>query len=181
MALKEETLLLIISIDFALKSVLYSHPQTLPLVNILVVNDTAPSVVYMDVINNGLEKARVLRQSSQFDVATCGEAADVNLDGELEVAIGTAGQALIVYKWNERADEWLLQFMRRMDDPVHAIRSVDLTGDGLQELVVQTTKVISPGLLCGRTLLSDISHFVRIILHMHSKCLNGGTEFFIPV
>ena len=145
MALKEETLLLIISIEFALKSVLYSHSQTLPLVNILVVNDTAPSVVYMDVINNGLEKARVLRQSSQFDVATCGEAADVNLDGELEVAIGTAGQALIVYKWNERADEWLLQFMRRMDDPVHAIRSVDLTGDGLQELVVQTTKVISPG------------------------------------
>ena len=137
MALKEETLLLIISIDFALKSVLYSHPQTLPLVNILVVNDTAPSVVYMDVINNGLEKARVLRQSSQFDVATCGEAVDVNLDGELEVAIGTAGQALIVYKWNERADEWLLQFMRWMDDPVHAIRSVDLTGDGLQELVVQ--------------------------------------------
>ena len=60
-------------------------PQTLPEVNILVVNDTAPSIVYMDVLSNGLGKARVLRQSSQFDVATCGEAADVNLDGELEV------------------------------------------------------------------------------------------------
>ena len=107
------------------------------------VNTTSPSVVYMDVITNGFGKARVLRQSAQFDVATCGEAADVNLDGEREVAIGTAGQSLIVYKWNERADEWLLQFMRRMDDPIHAIRSVDLTGDGLQELVVQTTKVIS--------------------------------------
>ena len=64
----------------------HSLPQTLPEVNILVVNDTAPSIVYMDVINNGLAKARVLRQSSQFDVATCGEAADVNLDGELEVS-----------------------------------------------------------------------------------------------
>ena len=121
----------------------YSNLQTLPRVNILVVNDTAPSVVYMDILNNGLDKARVLRQSSQFDVSTCGEAVDVNLDGELEVAVGTAGQALIVYKWNERADEWLLQFMRRMDDPIHAIRSVDLTGDGLQELVVQTTKVLT--------------------------------------
>ena len=60
-----------------------------------------------------------------------------------QVVIGTAGQAVIVYKWSEAADEWLLQFMRRMDDPVHAVRSVDLTGDGLQELVVQTTKVIS--------------------------------------
>ena len=108
----------------------------------------------MDVITNGFGKARVLRQSAQFDVATCGEAADVNLDGEREVAIGTAGQSLIVYKWNERADEWLLQFMRRMDDPIHAIRSVDLTGDGLQELVVQTTKVISTESLktkvCGK-------------------------------
>ena len=41
-----------------------------------------------------LGKARVLRQSAQFDVATCGEVADVNLDGEREVAIGTAGQSL---------------------------------------------------------------------------------------
>jgi hypothetical protein len=109
---------------------------------VLLVNDTVPSVVYMDVLNRGFAFACVLRQSSSFDVATCADAVDVDLDGQREIVLGTAGQQLIVYKWLQSSQEWALQFMRRMEDPVHAVRSVDLTGDGLEELVVQTAKVV---------------------------------------
>ena len=107
----------------------------------LFVNDVVPSVVYMDVINFGFSLPFVLRQSASFDVVTCGEAVDVDLDGDREVVLGTAGEQLNVYKWSHAVQNWTLQFSKRMNDPVHAVRTVDLTGDGLEELVVQTTKV----------------------------------------
>ena len=56
------------------------------------------------------------------------------------MVIGTYGQELLVYKKVENSCDWELEWSRSLPAPVLGIRWVDMTGDGLRELVVITTK-----------------------------------------
>jgi hypothetical protein len=50
----------------------------------------------------------------------------------------TAGQELLVYSLGE--DGWRLDWQRSLPAPILGLHQLDMTGDGLRELVVVTTR-----------------------------------------
>jgi len=53
--------------------------------------------------------------------------------------LGTYGQELLVYKQNEE-QMWDLEWQRSLPAPILSLCQVDMTGDGVKELVVVTTR-----------------------------------------
>ncbi len=60
-------------------------------VNLLVVNSIESSVVYRDVLINGLAKRLILPMSKRCDCSLTSCIADIDMDGNNEIAIGTYG------------------------------------------------------------------------------------------
>ena len=57
-----------------------------------------------------------------------------------QVILGTYGQELLVYSFCQETDSWRLDWQRSLAAPILHIKYVDLTGDGVRELVVVTTQ-----------------------------------------
>jgi len=75
-----------------------------------------------------------------MDMATTICMADINLTGQHRLVLGTYGQELLVYKQTEDGTDWELEWSRSLPAPVLGVRWVDMTGDGLRELVVVTSR-----------------------------------------
>jgi len=110
--------------------------------HLLVTSCLEVSVVFVDILNKGLDDMSVLNQSDQFDSVTCSCVADIDFDGNNEIILGTYGQELLVYKWSA-ADNGLsdhirfdLMWSRSFSKPLLSIRDLDLMNDGMQELVI---------------------------------------------
>ncbi|XP_054708037.1 KICSTOR complex protein kaptin-like [Uloborus diversus] len=110
-------------------------------VHLLVTNTLEVCVVYRNVAEEGLSLSsqRVLPKSGRYDSATCGLVADIDMDGENEILVGTYGQELLTYKWAEQSQEYLPIGRRSFPAPLLAAAHVDVTGDGLRELLVLTS------------------------------------------
>ncbi|XP_066995256.1 KICSTOR complex protein kaptin isoform X2 [Anabrus simplex] len=112
-------------------------------VNLVISNTLQPSVVYMNVIQQGLKKAFTLVDSDQYDAVLCSYIADIDMDGTNEILLGTYGQ-MLVYKHhegtNENAERWVLTSQRSFANPIHAMLYLDITGDGVREFVVLTLR-----------------------------------------
>jgi len=98
------------------------------------------SMVFNDVVEHGLQECAKLPRSQQYDCVTAAWVADLNFDGNLTVMLGTAGQELLAYRFEESG--WELKWRRSLPSPVLGIRYADLTGDGLKEVIVMTTSGI---------------------------------------
>jgi hypothetical protein len=109
--------------------------------NLVVAFSFSPARIFRDVARNGFSKPLSLEFSNGFDAVNCAVAADVDLDGRSEVLLGTFGQELLVYK-EVAEDNWRLIWTRAFSHPILALKSLDLTGDGVNELAVMTTKGI---------------------------------------
>lgn len=62
-----------------------------------------------------------------------------------EIVIGTYGEELLVYKAtpNEKGTEnWTLAWSKSFNNPIHCLFYLDLTGDGIKELLIVTTKTV---------------------------------------
>ncbi|XP_049959870.1 KICSTOR complex protein kaptin-like isoform X2 [Schistocerca serialis cubense] len=103
-------------------------------VNLLVTSTLQPSVVYMNVAQNGLNCSHSLPSSEEFDAVLCSCIADIDMDGEQEILLGTYGQEMLMYKY--KSDSWVLSGKRTFANPIHSVLYVDVTGDGVKELVV---------------------------------------------
>nr|XP_024216643.1 KICSTOR complex protein kaptin-like isoform X2 [Halyomorpha halys] len=104
--------------------------------NLLVINTLQPSVVFMDVVDGEFENRIILPDSDKYDIALCACIADVNMDTTKEILIGTFAKELLVYKYENAV--WILQGQHKFSHSVHSINYVDITGDGVKELIVVT-------------------------------------------
>ena len=103
----------------------------------------APSKVFKNVIDHGLENSALLPLSDEFDVPTCCALADIDFDGRQEILIGTYGEELLVYRQSdENISAWKLQWSKSFNNPIHGVFNLDLTNDGLKELIIVTVKTV---------------------------------------
>ncbi|XP_028397705.1 KICSTOR complex protein kaptin-like [Dendronephthya gigantea] len=116
-------------------------------IHVLVTCVIEPSVIYEDVLNNGLSKLSILPDSDKYDCVVCSHISDVDWDGNNEILLGTFGQELMVYKltkeYNENRKRRLqatLCWKKSFAQPLYAIDYVDLTNDGVRELIVASSK-----------------------------------------
>ncbi|CAG0891548.1 unnamed protein product [Darwinula stevensoni] len=116
------------------------NKEVQPDFSLLVCNTFQDSAIYRDVGKNGLSAACLLPKSQVFDCVTCCCVVDLDMDGELELLVGTYGQELLVYKEDEGEKKWRLAWRRSFAAPLLSIRCCDVTGDGMQELIVLTTR-----------------------------------------
>ncbi|XP_043508946.1 KICSTOR complex protein kaptin-like [Frieseomelitta varia] len=105
--------------------------------NILVVN-TNNAVVFMDVLNNGMNEDITLNGSETSDCILCSCIADINMDGQNEILLGTYGQEVLIFCFVN--DTWELIIRKLFDAPVHSICYMDITHDGMKELIVLTQR-----------------------------------------
>lgn len=119
-----------------------SSPATtsLPPLHLCVTHSLGPTQVFHDLLTHGLASSTHLPQSNNNDMASTVCVADVSLTGQYRLVVGTYGQELLVYKQVDEGMEWELEWSRSLPAPVLGVRWVDMTGDGLRELVVVTSR-----------------------------------------
>lgn len=103
-------------------------------INLLVANTSQSSFVFMDVARCGLSNLHRLQGSREFDAVLCSSVADVDMDNNKEILLGTYGQELLIYKYVNKL--WVLYGQRTFANPIHSLMYVDVTGDGVRELVI---------------------------------------------
>ncbi|XP_039269006.2 KICSTOR complex protein kaptin-like [Styela clava] len=117
--------------------------------HLLVTSAWENAVVYCFCADQGFEIPVLLENSSEHDCVTCCQIADIDRDGVNDIIIGTYGQELLVYKFNEPSSETydpyepvtlIPYWTRTFSYPIVNIMLQDLTGDGLSELIVISTK-----------------------------------------
>ena len=89
-------------------------------------------------MSDGLTSSTNLPQSDTHGMTTTVCVADIGLKGQHMLVVGTYGQQLLMYKQVEDGTDWELEWSRSLLAPVLGVRWVDMTGDGLRELVVIT-------------------------------------------
>lgn len=94
-----------------------------------------------------------LPSSASGDAVLCGIIADLDLDGSVEIVLGTYGRQLLVYKWD--ATSWDLRATRTLPHPVHSLHYLDVTGDAVRELLILTPKGL---------------HVFQVMYNMHLYC-----------
>jgi hypothetical protein len=107
------------------------------------------AAVYKSVISMGLDLPIPLPSSDQYDSVLTVTAADVNWNNKNEILVGTYGQKLLIYEYQEyksssntvSTDKFILSAEFEFPYPVYSVDYVDLTGDGMKELVTTS--------LCG--------------------------------
>ncbi|GAB6024576.1 hypothetical protein CHUAL_009726 [Chamberlinius hualienensis] len=126
--------------------------------NLLVVSTLEVTVIYWRFVSEGMNEQATLPYSDFFDCVQCACIADIDFDGYNEIIIGTYGQQLLMYKCVETRDtpptnksdsastptsikfHYSFVLQRRFAHPLLAVEYFDVTGDGLKELVVLSTK-----------------------------------------
>lgn len=65
--------------------------------------------------------------------------ADINMDGVNEILLGTYSHEIYVFKINYD-EKWILSDIRKFDSPVYSMAYLDITNDGMKELIVLTQR-----------------------------------------
>lgn len=60
------------------------------------------------------------------------------MDGQNEILLGTYGQEVLIFALT--GDTWELATRKLFDAPVHSISYMDITNDGIKELIVLTQR-----------------------------------------
>eukprot|EP00127_Corallochytrium_limacisporum_P004568 Clim_evm8s168 gene=Clim_evmTU8s168 len=112
-------------------------------------------VLFPDCGNFGLSRGYILPKSESYDSVVHIEIADVDWDGENEIIISTFGKHVLIYKIMDEssitgmpspgrkryADDLTVGiiWLRKFNDPVMATAYIDMSGDGVKELVILGT------------------------------------------
>uniref|UniRef100_T1J5Z3 Kaptin n=1 Tax=Strigamia maritima TaxID=126957 RepID=T1J5Z3_STRMM len=142
-----------IKVPVCLESVSKLTDSNDPSFHLLVTNSLEPSVVYRNVLKDGLENQLILPDSDHYDCVLCACVADVDMDGRNEIVLGTYGQEILIYKYNgdninSESDseefclepEYYLKWQKSFAYPLHSIKYIDITNDGMNELIVLSLK-----------------------------------------
>uniref|UniRef100_A0A8C8IPX3 Kaptin n=1 Tax=Oncorhynchus tshawytscha TaxID=74940 RepID=A0A8C8IPX3_ONCTS len=97
-----------------------------------------------DVQEYGVSCHACLSESDQCDAVLCALVTDLDFDGQKELLLGTYGQELLCYKFQQpmrgTEEQFQLLWRRSFKSPLLSIIYLDLTGDGLRELAILTLK-----------------------------------------
>ncbi|XP_065200975.1 KICSTOR complex protein kaptin-like isoform X2 [Planococcus citri] len=110
-----------------------------PEVNLLVTNTLFHSEVFMDVLKYDFKNRHCLHESTLYDACLCSVIADVDFDGNKEIILGTYGEELLLFKYVDN-ETWKMIGQKSIPNPVHKLYYVDLTEDGVSELITVTAK-----------------------------------------
>ncbi|ELT94536.1 hypothetical protein CAPTEDRAFT_177283 [Capitella teleta] len=129
--------------------------------NLLVSSATESTVVYRNILERGFSDPLVLPESERYDFVLSSLVADIDFDGQNEVILGTYGQELLAYKFNLKAGskpeesaseshnrscsslhdgEFKMIWQRSFCEPLLGLDEVDITGDGVNEVIIVTLK-----------------------------------------
>merc|ERR1719450_116735 len=95
--------------------------------------------VFHNILENCLADYSNLPESDSSDLVTSICVADVEMSGQNNIILGTYGQEVLCYQMEDEED-WVLSWTRSLSAPVLSVRCEDVTGDGVRELVVVTTR-----------------------------------------
>ncbi|XP_072767675.1 KICSTOR complex protein kaptin [Anoplolepis gracilipes] len=109
----------------------------IPKLNI-VISSTSNAVVFENILEYGMKQDVILSGSESSDCILCCCIADINMDGQNEILLGTYGQEVLIFVLTDNA--WELTARKLFDAPVHSISYMDITNDGIKELIVLTQR-----------------------------------------
>lgn len=109
----------------------------IPKLNI-VISSTSNAVVFENILEHGMKRDVILSGSESSDCILCCCIADINMDGQNEILLGTYGQEVLIFVLTN--DVWELAVRKLFDAPVHSISYMDITNDGIKELIVLTQR-----------------------------------------
>ncbi|KAI9138511.1 hypothetical protein BKA69DRAFT_1127263 [Paraphysoderma sedebokerense] len=104
--------------------------------HLLVALSVESSVVFRNILTDGLTNPIELTNSENYDCAMCAHVMDIDWDGENEIVLGTYGQMMVVYKLAPSKSSYTLMYTHRFAYPLYHFTSLDLNCDGVLELVV---------------------------------------------
>ncbi|CAH1110509.1 unnamed protein product [Psylliodes chrysocephalus] len=107
--------------------------------NLIVVNTILPGVIFHDILNYGLSNYSTLPRLDSTSILTCCEVTDIDFDGEKEILIGTSSEEIMMYKRDSKKI-WWLEEVKKVTAPILGIKCVDMTGDGVKDLVIFSMK-----------------------------------------
>ncbi|KAK9702111.1 hypothetical protein QE152_g30175 [Popillia japonica] len=110
------------------------------ILNVVLTNTSVPSVLFRDCLNCGMDNYRTLRRCDPVSVTSCVEIADIDFDGYDEIVLGNSRQELLLYKFHKDEDEWRILETKSLVSPIFRIKYLDITADGVKELIVFTMK-----------------------------------------
>lgn len=116
-----------------------TEKEVSPNLNLIVISATLAPVIFNDILNCGLSNQNIVNYPRNTFITTCGEAADINFDGKKEVIIGSSSQEVYFFE-KDATNQWIMIDKMRLVSPIFQIRHLDLTGDGVNELIVFTMK-----------------------------------------
>ncbi|XP_036380976.1 KICSTOR complex protein kaptin [Megalops cyprinoides] len=148
--------------------------------SLLVTSTVEIAVVYRDVEVCGMSRPVCLPESDQFDSVLCALVTDIDFDGHKEVLLGTYGQELLCYKFQQpekgqvlgAGGQFQLVWRRSFKSPLLSITYLDLTRDGLRELTILTLK----GLHILQHSLTRTADLVLERLTKRASLLDSGKE-----
>lgn len=105
---------------------------------ICIVKNNSIFFITRDVLNNGMDEDITLNGSETSDCILCSCIADINMDGQNEILLGTYGQEVLIFCFINNS--WELIIRKLFDAPVHSICYMDITNDGMKELIVLTQR-----------------------------------------
>ncbi|KAM4619775.1 KICSTOR complex protein kaptin [Polymixia lowei] len=144
--------------------------------NLLVTSTIEMAVVYRDVQEHGMSHPVYLSESDQCDAVLCALVIDLDFDRQKEVLLGTYGQELLCYKFQQPMNgadgQFQLLWRRSFKSPLLSIIYLDLTGDGLRELAILTLK----GLHIMQHSLTSTADLVLQRLAQRVSMLTAGSQ-----
>ncbi|CAG9837605.1 unnamed protein product [Diabrotica balteata] len=123
--------------------------------NLVVVNTILPCLIFHDVLEYGLTNYSTLPRLSSISMLTCCEVNDIDFDGKKEILVGTNSEEILLYK-RDLENVWWLEEIKKVTGPVLGIKCIDMTGDGIKDLVIQSMR--------GVQVLQHDQHFLQKIL-----------------
>ncbi|KAH1007617.1 hypothetical protein HUJ04_004829 [Dendroctonus ponderosae] len=110
--------------------------------NLIVVNSLLPSVLFRDVLKYGLSDYLTLARHNNSTVFTSCIVADIDFDGQKEILLGTGSEEIILYKRDIKENKWYLEEIKNLVAPILSMTYLDISGDGVKELIVSSMKGI---------------------------------------
>ncbi|XP_045474499.1 KICSTOR complex protein kaptin-like [Harmonia axyridis] len=108
-------------------------------VNMIVISSVLSPIVFNNVMKYGLSNYISLPRNSSTTLLTCCDVIDIDLDGQLEILVGSSAKEIILYKQYDD-HKWILDDVKKVSSPIFGIKHVDITGDAVKEMIVFSMK-----------------------------------------
>ncbi|KAJ8941658.1 hypothetical protein NQ314_010303 [Rhamnusium bicolor] len=92
-----------------------------------------------NVLEFGLSDYATLPRLDSTSILTCCEIADIDFDGQKEILIGNSAEEIMLLK-RDKERGWCLEELKKIAAPILSLRYLDISGDGVKELVVLSMK-----------------------------------------